>query len=81
MEADTAESQFKKEKKKLAFFDKEIAKFETEKKTRKQELENAHLESQQLKHELSTIENEYSGAKMQIQSLLDSYPWIPDQEQ
>ena len=65
----------------MAHIDKEMSKLENEKKLKKQELENANLESQQLKHDRTSSENDYSLAEKAIRNLLQVNPWIPDQEQ
>lgn len=79
--SDKAEKDLKNEKKAIASYDKEIAKIETDKKSKKQELENSKLEAQQLGHDRQNLVNDRDVASRQILVLLKENPWIPDQKQ
>lgn len=78
---DRAEKELKNEKKSLASYDKEISTLENDKKTKKQELENSRLESQQLGHDRQGLVDERDLASKQMNRLIKENPWIPDQKE
>ncbi|TPX71866.1 hypothetical protein SpCBS45565_g00860 [Spizellomyces sp. 'palustris'] len=78
---DKAEYALEHERQALSAFDVETKELETQKKEKKQLLEDCKLEVQKLKHELEKFHSEREQATRRVKELVQNHPWIPDQRQ